>query len=246
MRFSLGRSYAPDIRLSCKSWRRLGKPESEGAVEQMDGLKNRRPLAIRQREWVHKLARLLVRQGVSPNQVSLASVGFAALGALAYGFCPLAGDAVKAFLLLSAAVFIQLRLLSNLLDGIMAVEEGKKTPAGEIYNELPDRIADCLFFVAAGYAAGWPVLGWVSAILALMTAYVRALGGALGFAQDFCGPMAKQHRMHALCAGSVLAAFFSSVPVLAATLALIILGSLLTVARRTLHLARALARKAQP
>ncbi len=214
--------------------------QSEGAVEHTGSPENRRPLKIRQREWVHKLARYLVRLGVSPNQVSLASIGFAALGALAYESSSLTEGTVRAISLIAAAVFIQLRLLCNLLDGIMAVEEGKKTPAGEIYNELPDRIADCLFFVAAGYAAGWQSLGWAAAVLAVMTAYVRALGGALGIAQDFCGPMAKQHRMFALTVGSVLAAFIASAPVLAATLAVIIAGSVMTIIRRTRRLARAL------
>ncbi len=209
-------------------------------MEDTDGLNNRRPLRVRQSAWAHTLARFLAHSSVSPNQVSLASMAFAALGGAAFWISASAEGAGKAFLLLCAAVLIQLRLLSNLIDGLIAVEEGKKTPAGEIFNELPDRIADCLFFVGAGYGAGWPSLGWASAVLAVTTAYVRALGGALGFKQDFCGPMAKQHRMHALCAGSVLAAFFSPAAVLTATLAIIAVGSAATIVRRTLRLARAL------
>ncbi|MBL0870860.1 MAG: hypothetical protein IBJ18_09825, partial [Phycisphaerales bacterium] len=41
-------------------------------------------------------------------------------------------------------------------------------------------------------------LGWIAALLAVLTAYVRAavkVSGGAGMAQDFCGPMAKQHRM---------------------------------------------------
>ena len=52
-----------------------------------------------------------------------------------------------------------------------------------------------VLLVALGYAAGAPWIGWLAALLAALTAYVRTLGGALGFAQDFGGPMAKQHRM---------------------------------------------------
>jgi hypothetical protein len=37
-----------------------------------------------------------------------------------------------------------------------------------------------------------PVLGWLAALLACGTAYVRVLGGALGAAQDFCGPQASR------------------------------------------------------
>ena len=42
-------------------------------------------------------------------------------------------------LLLLAAAGIQLRLLCNLLDGMLAVEEGFKSKTGDIYNDLPDR-----------------------------------------------------------------------------------------------------------
>ncbi|HEY3890258.1 MAG TPA: CDP-alcohol phosphatidyltransferase family protein, partial [Caulobacteraceae bacterium] len=69
---------------------------------------------------------------------------------------------------------------------------------------LPDRIADLLFFVGAGYAAyglGWnigPALGWMAGTLAVLTAYVRELGRGLGLPADFSGPMAKQQRMAAL------------------------------------------------
>jgi phosphatidylglycerophosphate synthase len=207
------------------------------------GLDNRRPLAIRQRAWVGKAAQFLVRQGVSPNQVSSASIIFAAFGASAYAGSSLTGGLAKAGLLLVAAALIQLRLLCNLLDGVMAVEGGKQTPVGPLYNELPDRLADSFFLIAAGYAAGFGALGWVAALLAAMTAYVRALGGSLGAKQDFCGPMAKPHRMHALFAGSILAALLPVLPILAGTLSVIILGTAVTIFRRVRRLANLLAGK---
>jgi hypothetical protein len=40
--------------------------------------------------------------------------------------------------------------------------------------------------------------------LAVVTAYIRVFGGALGFALDFRGPMAKQHRMAVLTVGCLL------------------------------------------
>lgn len=78
---------------------------------------------------------------------------------------------------------------------MVAVEGGKGTPTGVPYDELPDRVADSLFLVALGYAAALPWLGWLGALLAALTACIRALGGALGQPQDFRGPMAKPHRM---------------------------------------------------
>ena len=143
--------------------------------------------------------------------------------------------------LVAAALFIQLRLLANMLDGLMAVEEGKKTATGVIYNELPDRVADAIILVAAGYSCGWPALGWLAALLAAITAYVRTLGGSLGFPQDFSGPMAKPHRMFVMTVATVLAAFLPGWPILALGLAIVALGAAATVARRTRRLADKLA-----
>jgi phosphatidylglycerophosphate synthase len=69
---------------------------------------------------------------------------------------------------------------------------------------VPDRLADSLFIVALGYAVGEPALGWFGALAAAITAYIRVLGGSLGLAQDFRGPMAKPHRMAVLTVACVL------------------------------------------
>src|SRR5262249_52827064 len=55
---------------------------------------SRRPIKARQQVWVHRLAHVLVGAGVTPNQMSAASVVAAALGAVAYGgaaWAPAAG-----------------------------------------------------------------------------------------------------------------------------------------------------------
>src|SRR5207244_4193367 len=49
-------------------------------------------------------------------------------------------------------------------------------------------------------ATGWlaarnVTLGYIATIIAIYTAYVRAAGKIAGAANEFCGPMAKQHRM---------------------------------------------------
>jgi phosphatidylglycerophosphate synthase len=197
----------------------------------------RRPLKTRERVWPRRLAHRLVRLGVTPNQVSASSLVFALGGAACYAAVPTTGSPARLLLLLGAAICIQLRLLCNLLDGLMAVEEGRQTPSGALYNELPDRLADSLFLAAAGYAAEWPELGWISAVLAVGTAYVRAFGASLGFGQDYGGPMAKQQRMFVLTAGSIVAMVLPHAPVLAAALAIIALGSALTIGLRIRRLA---------
>jgi hypothetical protein len=203
---------------------------------------NRRPLKTRQRAWAHALARFFLRCGVTPNQMSVASIGWATLCGAAYLLSARNPSPLWAGVdLIAAAVFIQLRLLANMLDGLMAVDErGGKAPAGVLYNEMPDRAADAIILVAAGYACGWAWLGWLSALLATATAYVRALGGSLGYPEDFSGPMAKPHRMFAMTVGTAAAAFLPAWPVLAIALAVVAAGAAVTVASRTWRLARRL------
>ncbi|MHA7820890.1 MAG: CDP-alcohol phosphatidyltransferase family protein [Erythrobacter sp.] len=167
---------------------------------------NRRPLATRGAGWAKKLARALAGAGLTPNTISVIGIGFAAFGAWAFVEAPHG----PAWVWLVAALGIQLRLLANMLDGLVAVEEGKSSPTGALYNEAPDRIEDALLLVAAGYACGVPELGYGATILAFGTAYIRALGGSLGFAQDFVGPMAKQHRMFALTLGAIATFFWQT------------------------------------
>jgi phosphatidylglycerophosphate synthase len=200
-------------------------------------VQDRRPLKSRQRRWAHRLAHLFVVAGVSPNQMSSASMVVALLGGSAYIGTVVATPLVSRLLFMAAAICVQLRLLSNLIDGLMAIEEGKKTATGALFNEFPDRISDTLFLVGAGYAAGSPELGWAAALLAVLTAYVRALGASLGFGQDYSGPMAKQQRMFVLTVGSVVAVVLPQQAVLLAAVAIIAVGSAATVLRRSCRLA---------
>jgi phosphatidylglycerophosphate synthase len=207
----------------------------------------RRPLKTRDRRWAKALAAWLAGHRVRPNAISIASLGFAVLGAAAMLAAPGAEPGPRAFLYVFAAACIQLRLLCNLLDGMVAVEGGMGSRSGEVYNEVPDRIADPLLIVPAGYATGLPLgpeLGWLCGLLALLTAYIRAMGGAAGLPQGFQGPMAKPHRMAAMTAGLIGAAL--AVPfgfdgaILMASLALIALGATVTAWRRTAAILRVL------
>jgi phosphatidylglycerophosphate synthase len=198
---------------------------------------DRRPLASRDTAWARRIASVLARSSITPNQISVLSVAFAALGAWALV------DA-RPLALVAAAVCVQLRLLCNLVDGMVAIEGGKQSPVGALYNEFPDRIADSLLLVALGYAALVPWLGWLAALLAALTAYVRATGGALGFAQDFRGPMAKPHRMAALTLACLVGAaelrWNGTRYALLIAAIVIAAGSALTCATRTLALAKQL------
>ena len=201
----------------------------------------RRPLAARQSTWAQALARALTRRGVAPNAISVTSLAFSIVAAIALEQSGAAIGLARATLLIVSAVCIQLRLLCNLLDGMVAIEGGRRTPYGEIFNDMPDRFADLAILVAAGYAipaiSFGAELGWVAGVLAVLTAYVRLLGGSMGAQQYFVGPMAKQQRMAVITAACVLSTLEPLAgwhgQVLACALVIVIVGSIVTLVRRT-------------
>jgi CDP-diacylglycerol--glycerol-3-phosphate 3-phosphatidyltransferase len=202
---------------------------------------NRRPIEARSAGWAKASAAFLARTSVTPNQVSGASIVFAAIGAALLALHP---DALG---LIGCALAVQARLVCNLLDGMVAIEGGKKSALGPLYNEFPDRIADSLFLVALGYSCGWPAWGWFGALAAALTAYIRVFGGSLGLPQDFRGPMAKQHRMAVLTlaclAGAAENLVSGSDYALRAAAVVIAVGSAVTCLTRTLAIAAQLQRK---
>ena len=209
---------------------------------------DRRPIPARQTRWASAVAGRLARTGVRPNQVSVFGVVVASLAGACLVIGARSGTGWHIALFISAAALIPVRLLCNLFDGMLAVEMGLQTKSGIVYNDLPDRIADAVILVCAGYAITgieWGRdLGWAAGLLAVMTAYVRLLGGASGASQDFGGPMAKQQRMAVMAVACLLAAAGAAAGwsdrVLAAALVIVVAGCLGTVARRTLHVVREL------
>lgn len=209
---------------------------------------DRRPIAARGWPIWQRTAIWLAKRGVSANAISVAGMVCGVFaGALLLATSEPSSIAEPVFvriLFVGAALFIQLRLLANLLDGMVAIESGKASKVGELYNEIPDRVSDAATLIGAGYALGGDIiLGFAAAIAAIFTAYIRAIGKAAGAANEYCGPMAKQQRMALMTAVAVYCAIAPSawrsislaerqVGVIAIALAIIIAGCLITVARR--------------
>jgi len=193
---------------------------------------DRRPIGARSHPLSHRLAAFLARLGLSPNAISMMSMVFAA-GA---GLCLAQTRAHdRWFWWLAAAVLIVLRLLANMLDGMVAVEFNRGSPLGELFNEAPDRFSDALIFIGAGFAAGSsPHLGYLAALLAVLTAYIRTLGNQMGVHHLFIGPCAKAQRMWALVALLIYRGLAPWQPphLLAWGLGVISLCTLLTIFRR--------------
>ena len=122
---------------------------------------------------------------------------------------------------------------------MVAVEGGKATPSGELFNDIPDRFADPLILIAVGYsitAADWGgTLGWIAGLMAVMTAYV-VRWPSIGAPSDFQGPMAKQQRMALLTGACLLTPFEGMLAhqgyVLLLSLMAIVAGCFATIYRR--------------
>jgi phosphatidylglycerophosphate synthase len=224
---------------------------------------DRRPIPGRSLAISQRCTALFVRLGISANAISIAGLFFGVLvGVLLASTHPSLQFALSSrVLLLLAALCVFCRLLCNMFDGMVALASGKQSAVGAIYNELPDRISDAATLIGAGYAAAYggsePVLGFVAALLAVLTAYIRTLGKAEGAGNDFCGPMAKPHRMWTIIIACIAGAIapgvwhVQSVSVLDGkwsvhisamwvALVVIILGSAVTCIRRVRRIARTL------
>src|SRR6266511_1486225 len=132
----------------------------------------RRYLRTRERPLAGSAARTLARLGARPNGISILSIVFAAISAAAFRIA--GGGFNRPLFFFIAAAGIQLRLLCNMLDGLLAVECGFKTKLGDIYNELPDRIADVLILVGAGYSVRFVSL--TPGTAAVLTVHGSVLG----------------------------------------------------------------------
>ncbi|RYE28686.1 MAG: CDP-alcohol phosphatidyltransferase family protein [Hyphomicrobiales bacterium] len=205
---------------------------------------NRRPLSSRDSGWARAIARRLSAAAVTPNQISMASMAMAAVAGVAFWQAGMVTGGSRVALLLIAALFCQFRLLCNLFDGMVAIEGGKQAPDGPFWNEFPDRVADILILVGAGYGTGLPALGWAAAAFAVLTAYTRELGRNCGLPADFSGPMAKPHRMAVITAAAALSLleplWSGHNQVLVGALWLIALGAAVTAIRRAANIVRRL------
>ena len=219
---------------------------------------DRRPIATRKLRVSQACARALATRHVPANAISVAGMICGAAAGACLVATSFAGDGAGGWgvriLFLAAAGGIQLRLLANMLDGMVAIASGTASALGELYNEIPDRVSDTLILAGAGYALGGdPALGWAAALVAMFVTYIRALGKGMGVPGLFQGPMSKSHRMFTL---TVTCVYLGAAPggwqpmwrpagralpvgIVSAALALIIVGGLVTAGRRLMPIVRA-------
>jgi phosphatidylglycerophosphate synthase len=207
---------------------------------ELTGTGDRRPIAARDLAVTKAVAGFLVRRRASPDVVSIAGMVAALLAGLCFAATPqLPGAAVALWLF--GALLVELRLAANMLDGMVALGRGIASPVGELFNDVPDRVSDTAILLGLGVAGNDPALGLAAGLAAMATAYVRALGRSLGAPSEFCGPMAKPHRMALVAAFAVVACILPAhwtLPAARAVLWVIVVLALLTSGRRVTRVAR--------
>ena len=218
---------------------------NESAPQTID----RRPIATRNRRCAQSATTWLASRNVSPNVISIAGMCACIAAGIALSLTSVTYHRV---FWLIAALGAQLRLTANMLDGMVALASGRASRTGELYNEIPDRVSDAAVFIGAGYAWGGNVaLGYIATILSIFTAYIRAAGKIAGARNEFCGPMAKQHRMLVITVGCLYSALVprswqifhfdnTRLGVMGLALFVITVGCLITVGRRLNRIAYAL------
>ncbi len=147
-----------------------------------------------------------VRRGITPNALTGAALGLSmAMGAVLALFPKerLALGAVAAFLLL--------RMALNAMDGALARRTGQSTPAGEVFNELADVVADAVLFLPFVFvSSASPIAVVLFALLAGWSELCGVLPKAAGFTRRYDGPLGKSDR--ALAVGLYLVAVAAGVP----------------------------------
>jgi hypothetical protein len=174
----------------------------------MDNAIARPHFLFRWRNWVHNLGRFLAHHNVTPNDISLLGVMFAATAGAAFYFSLQPNALDRTLLLLLAAAAIQFRRLTGRLHTIVSRESVQPRPHA-IFNDLPNRIAEVLIIVPAGYAVqNLPFgleLAWSAAFLGLFSAYVSQMGS--GVPEPKIGIAVRNLPMMLLSLASVLSAF---------------------------------------
>jgi len=135
-------------------------------------------------------ARLLVRAGVTANNVTVA----ACLLSCALGLLLAFGTPTRRALL-ALPVFLFVRMALNAIDGIMAREFGQQSTLGAYLNELTDVVSDSFLYLPFAFLGLFDPL-WIGVVIVLsviseMAGTVAVMAGA---SRRYDGPMGKSDR----------------------------------------------------
>lgn len=134
---------------------------------------------------------LKIFRNVNPDIVSYLAVPAALFTGGVFYFTYL-----NCYLFLIAVFLIFLRMVFNTLDGMIALQQKKTSPQGEIVNALPDRYSDIFTLLGMVFCPRADLyLGILALVSMLLVSYTGMLGKAVGVSWQHHGPLGKVERL---------------------------------------------------
>ena len=147
-------------------------------------------LKPRFQQLLQPVLQCLARWGISPNQLTLATMGLMLL----YGAALLLWPGCSG-LWLGLPLVLLVRMALNALDGMLANSTGNKTKLGAVLNELCDQVSDAALYLPFALAPGVHAGLLVLVVMAASWAEFSGLAAlAAGAKRRFDGPMGKSDR----------------------------------------------------
>lgn len=151
------------------------------------------------------------RAGMTPDAVSVVSLGFALLAGAAY---TLAGAAVGGRepdprLYLLGALFVFVNGWLDLLDGALARRQGVASRAGDLLDHVIDRYADIVLIAGLAAGTGEYLLGFLAVTGVVMTSYLGTQSQAVGLDRVYGGAVGRADRLVVIGVVTAVAAFYT-------------------------------------
>jgi phosphatidylglycerophosphate synthase len=182
------------------------------------------------------LSALAERTGISPNQLSVLSLVFAAAASAFYYL-----SAFRRDMLFAAALMVLLNAIFDAADGSLARRTRKADPKGDFLDHAIDRYADMFFLggiIFAGYAP-WQV-GLLAVIGVFLTSYIGTQAQALQMGRYYGGMMGRADRLALIFLATLGNAAYSDsiagLPILGWVLVTTMISSHITALQRFHHI----------
>jgi len=140
---------------------------------------------------IEPLADLFIRNGISPDVVSIASLVCAFIAGLCFYYSPAARG-----LILLGGIFVVLNSVLDALDGAVARKSNKATARGDFLDHVIDRYSD-VFIICSIFFAGyvpWQI-GVAAIVGVLLTSYLGTQAQALSLGRYYGGIMGRADRL---------------------------------------------------
>ena len=139
------------------------------------------------------LCRVLARDGVTANQITVVALLGSIIVGFLFGLSPTSAWAT--FLI---PIWLFLRMALNAIDGMLAREYNMQSELGGILNELGDVISDAALYLPFALVPGIsPLLVVTVVLLSVLTEMAGVVAVQIGASRRYDGPMGKSDRAFA-------------------------------------------------